>query len=275
MKRIAIKITVSVLAFACGLLVGSIWNQKNPVETERVKTIVRPEPATQAATVVPVPTPNHKVVFGRDRLRTVPEQVQLRSERLRYEIDVTYPQIVGGNDRHIRRLNQRIKRLATEQYAWALNVTTKDLEPLNKHFADVFNSIDLDYDVFLATDSILSIFFNGYSYGIGAAHGSQFSFVINYDLVSGKDLKLARLFKPGSKYLEFISRYCNEALSLDRDRALEFTTDPESWNITPEGLNFHFDHCKFFACSEGQKNVEIPFAAMKEILDPTWDGSVP
>lgn len=267
MKRIAIKITISVLAFACGLLVASIWNTNNSVETERCKVIERPEAATQAATVVPDPTPNHEVVFGRDRLRTVPKQVQLRSERLRYEIGVTYPQIVGGKDRHIRRLNQRIKRLTTEQYAWALNVTTKDLEPLNKYFAEVFNSINLDYDVLLATDSVLSIFFNGYSYGIGAAHGSQFSFVINYDLASGKELKLARLFKPGSKYLEFISRYCSDALSLDHDQRLEFKTDPESWNITRDGLRFHFDHCKFFACSEGYKKVEIPFAAMKEILE--------
>ena len=272
MKRIAIKITISVLAFACGVLVASIWNTNNFVETERSKVIERPEPATPAATVVPEPTPNHEVVFGGDRLRIVPTQVELRSERLRYEIDVTYPQIVGGKDRHIRRLNQRMKRLATEQYAWALQVTTKELEPLNGHFADVYNSIHLDYDVLLATDSVLSIFFNGYSYGIGAAHGSQFSFVINYDLVADKELKLARLFKPGSKYLEFISRYCSEALSLDRDRALEFTQDPDSWNITRDGLSFHFDHCKFFACSEGYKNVEIPFAAMKEILNQAGSG---
>jgi peptidoglycan-N-acetylmuramic acid deacetylase PdaC-like protein len=275
MKRIAVKIIISVLAFASGLLVASIWNTDNSVETEPCKVIELPKAATPAATVVPEPTPNHEVVFGRDRLRIVPEQVQLRSKRLRYEIDVTYPRIVGGKDRHIRRLNQRIKRLTTEQYAWALNVTTKELEPLNKYFADVFNSIDLDYDVLLATDSVLSIFFNGYSYGIGAAHGSQFSFVINYDLASGKELKLARLFKPGSKYLEFISHYCIDALPLDHAGRLEFTKDPESWNITSDGLRFHFDHCKFFACSEGYKKVDIPFAAMNEILNPTSAGSVP
>lgn len=73
----------------------------------------------------------------------------------------------------------------------------------------------------LATDSVLSICFNGYVYGISAAHGSQISFVINHDLASGKELKLAPLFNPGSKYLEFISRYCTNALSLDSDRALE------------------------------------------------------
>ena len=267
MKRVAVKLTISALAFACGLLVASIWNTNKPVETKRCKVIERPETAIQAATVVPDPIPNHEVVFGPDRLRIVPRQVQLRSERLRYEIDVTYPQIVGGKDRHIRRLNQRIKRLTTERYAWALSVTPKELEPLNKYFADVFNSINLDYDVLFANDSVLSIFFNGYSYGIGAAHGSQFSFVINYDLKAGKELKLARLFKPGSNYLEFISRYCGDALSLNRDQLLDFTKDPESWDITHEGLRFHFDHCKFFACSEGYKKVEIPFAAMKEILD--------
>ncbi|HEU5460334.1 MAG TPA: RsiV family protein, partial [Pyrinomonadaceae bacterium] len=72
---------------------------------------------------------------------------------------------------------------------------------------------------------------------------------------------------PGSKYLEFISRYCSNALSLDPERALEFTRDPASWNITSEGLTFTFDHCEFFACSEGTKQVKIPFTAMKEILN--------
>jgi len=266
MKRIATNLSISLLTFACGFSVASVWNQSD-VKTEQAN--VTESFATLAPSAVPVitPTPDREVVFGHGRLRMVPEEVHLKSERLQYEIDVTFPQIVGSKNRHISKLNQRIKQLATNRYLWMLNSSKEDLQHYRKDHPEVFNSLEVHYEVDLATDSVLSIHFNGYEYGIGAAHGSQFSFVINYDLASGKELKLARLFKPGSKYLEFISRYCSDALSLDRDRALEFTKDPESWNITRNGLRFTFDHCKFFACSEGSKAVEIPFAALKEILN--------
>jgi hypothetical protein len=55
-------------------------------------------------------------LVGTGRLRMVPDEVQLKSERLRYEIDVRYPQIVGSEDLHIRKLNQHIKERATEQH---------------------------------------------------------------------------------------------------------------------------------------------------------------
>ena len=130
----------------------------------------------------PAPTPDHEIVFGRDRLRIVAEEVHLKSERLRYEINVTYPQIVGSDDRHIRKLNQRIKQVATKQYQWFLTPSKKDLRYYRTVHPEVFNSLDVDYEVLLATDSVLSIYFNAYSYGIGAAHSVQYSFVINYDL---------------------------------------------------------------------------------------------
>ncbi|HKY41964.1 MAG TPA: DUF4163 domain-containing protein [Pyrinomonadaceae bacterium] len=224
------------------------------------------ETATLTATVLPEPAPDPEIVFGRGHLRIVAEQVQLRSERLRYEIDVRYPQIVGAEGLHIRKLNQRIKQLATKHYQWLLTPSKKDLQYYRDVHPEIFNSLEVDYDVDLASDSVLSIYFTAHCYSIGAAHGSQYSWVINYDLESGKELKLARLFKPGSKYLEFISRYCSDELSLYPGWALELTKDPESWNITRDGLRFNFDHCEFFGCSEGSKAVEIPFAALKDIL---------
>ena len=267
MKRIAINLSISLLTFACGFLVASVWNEGDAIKTEQAKVTESFE--TPVSTTIPEPTetPEREIVFGQDRLRIVDEEIRLKSERLRYEIDVTFPQIVGSKKRHIRKLNQRIEQLVTEQYQWLLHPSKEDLQYFQRNHPEVLNSFEVDYEVNLATDLVLSICFNGYEYGIGAAHGSQISFVINYDLASGKELKLAPLFKPGSKYLEFISRYCTDELSLYPGWALKLTKDPESWNITRNGLRFTFDHCEFFACSEGSKVVEIPFAAMKEILN--------
>lgn len=268
MKYFVLKLTISVFVFACGLCVASVWNWSKSVENEQRKVSERPA-ATPTAAAIPelVPTPEPEIVFGRGRLRIVDEEVHLKSERLRYEIDVTYPQIVGSADRHIKNLNQRIKQLATKHYQWFLTPSKNDLRYYREFHPEVFNSLDFDYQVVLATDSLLSIYLNGYSYGIGAAHSVQYSFVVNYDLTARKELRLARLFKPGSKYLGFISRYCRNSLPIAAESGLEFLKDPQNWNITRDGIRFNFDACELSGCADGQQEVEIPFTDMKEILN--------
>lgn len=262
MKRTVINVTTSLLAFVCGLSVASDWNSNGTVKNGEPKII------DCSSTLAPAAIVEHdaEVVFGGGRLRIVTEEIKLKSERLRYDIEVRYPQIVGTEDRHIRRLNQRIKQLASKHYNWQLNGSKKELQLYKDTHAEAFNSVDIDYQVLIATDFLLSIYFIGYEYSIGAAHSTQYSFVINYDLVAGKELRLGHLFKPRSNYLERISRYCNYRLSLDTTQALDFTRDPESWNITPNGLRINFDHCTIFPCAEGSHEVEIPFASLNEIL---------
>ena len=275
MKRITVNLIISVLTFACGLSVGAVWNWANTVKNEQHKVIER-STTTPTATSIPepAPTPDTEIVFGRDRRRIVTDEIQLQSERLRYDIGVRYPQIVGSEDRHIRKLNQRFKQLAIKQYQWHVAPTKEDLQYYKVSHPEAFNSLSQDYEVLLANDSILSIYFNAYSYGIGAAHSVQYSYVINYDLVSGKELKLAHLFKPGSKYLEFISRYCIDKLSVDIPPVSMFTKEIapiddnfKSWNFTRDGIRFNFDACKLTGCAGGEYEVEIPYADMKKILN--------
>lgn len=284
MKRIVVYLASILLTFTLGVAAASFWNwNKYPVKNlqPRVSVFERSPTNTTDSSASPVisaptSTPDREVVFGRGRLRIVPDEVHLKSERLRYEIDMSYPQIGGSEDLHIRKLNQRMKELATEQYQWPLNPSKADLKYYRKKGPEAFNTIDLDYEIRLATDSFLSIYFIGYSYGIGAAHSVQYSFVMNYDLGSGKELKLADLFKPRSKYLEFISRYCMNELSkgtdqgsvIFKDALAPITENYDSWNVTRDGIRFNFDACKVFGCAGGKQTVEIPFAALKEILNP-------
>lgn len=189
---------------------------------------------------------------------------------------MSYPQIVGTEDLHIRKLNQHIKKLATEQHQWPLSPSKADLRYYREKWPDVFNSVDLDYEIRLATDFLLSIYFVSYSYGIGAAHSVQYSLVVNYHLVLRKPLKLSELFKRHSKYLAFISRYCMDELSKGPGHAAEFmfkealapvAENFESWNITRDGIRFNFDACKVFSCAGGEQAVEIPFTALEQFLD--------
>jgi hypothetical protein len=110
-------------------------------------------------------------------------------------------------------LNNKIRQLATEQYGWLLNSTEPLTHSLYK-YPDVYNTVNLSYEVSIATDEFLSIYFEVYSYGVGAAHSVQHSFTVNYDFRSGKSLKLADIFKPNENYLQFISQYCIDDLEM-------------------------------------------------------------
>lgn len=218
------------------------------------------------------PTPELYVSFGTG-LRIVPKDIRLENQRLRYKIDVTYPQIEGTKNPRIINLNHRMKRLVSEQYLWPLNPTKEDLRYYQKH-PDIFNSVDLTYEVPLATDDLLSIYFEGYSYGIGAAHSVQFSFTVNYDLRSGRILKLADIFRPDANPLRFISQYClNDLTKRHGEYIWKDSLDPKaknyrSWNITREGITINFDACVVVGCAGGQQEVNLPFATLKDMLNP-------
>ncbi len=278
MKRIAVYLTISHMAFSCGVGVTSLWrlytagpkNGEVAVARRSPRNTALPASATRLATPVAA---NHEVIFGQGRLRIITHQVRMESERLRYKIDVSYPEIVGSNDPQIQDLNRHIKELVTQQYQWPIKASKADLRFYKERHPEAFNEIDLDYEVRLATDRLLSIYFIGYSYGIGAAHSVQYSFTVNYDLASREELKLSDMFKPKSKYLEFIAQYCRVDLSKQPAGGFMFSEalspkakNFESWNVTANGLMFNFDACQLAGCAAGKQTVEIPFTALNGII---------
>ena len=275
MKRIPIVITC-VASFTFGVAVSLFLNWTEFPRTNNHRPVNQAVCPTNPPASVPVSSPiasfDREVVFGRGRLRTVVDEVHLKSQRLQYRIDVSYPQIVGSDDLHLRNLNQRITHLVSEQYQWLLTPSRTDLRYYREKWSDAFNSLDLDYEIRSATDSWLSIYFIGYSYGIGAAHSVQYSFVVNYDLTLRKDLKLSDIFRRRSKHLDYISRYCVNELSrksefLAVDALAPRAKNFQSWNIVGEGIRFHFDACTVFSCADGEQTVVIPFADLKPLLN--------
>jgi hypothetical protein len=235
------------------------------------KSSTNPPAVTPRVSGPEEPTPEPNVVF-RGGLKIVSNEVQLKDELLRYKVHLVYPQIEGADSVPIRKLNEHIERLATNEYLWLLSPSKENLRyyKTGPH-SDVFNSVYLDYEVVLATDSFLSIYFEAYSYGIGAAHAVQYSLVVNYDLDSNRLVKLSDIFKPNSQYLNFISEYCIEQLSrgeyggeyLGKDELAPVARNFASWNLTHKGIRFNFDECKLFGCAMGEQMVEIPFSALK------------
>ena len=273
MKRIVAYVMASLFTFTCGIVVTALflW-QRHPPEKPPASPVVAETPALGQ---VKIPEPVPQIVFGGGKLKLVAEEVQLKSENLQYDIHVRYPQITGSDAPHIQRLNRHIKELATREYQWMLDPPKKDLLYYRKIWPEAFNELSIDYEVTLATDSMLSIYFVAYSYGIGAGTSVQYSYTVNYDLVSHKELKLSELFARRSGYLEVISDYCIEELEkhkygewLFRGNLAPEAANFDSWNVTPNGVRFTFDACEAFACAVGEQNVEVPFSEIKSILSP-------
>ena len=240
-------------------------NEKNPSKDQQT-----PSP-------VITPTPELEVSFGKG-LRIVPKTVNLENQTRRYKIDIGYPQVEGSTNPGIMKLNRRIKDLAANEYAWPLIPPTKgDLLRYEK-WPGVFNSVLLDYEVVLATDGFLSIYFQTFSYAIGAAHSVQHSFTVNYDFNSGRLLRLSDVFNPSSKYLQFVSDYCIEELTkrngeyINKEELAPKVKNFESWNLTKEGVRLNFNACLIAGCAAGEQRVEIPFVSLQQWLDPKRAG---
>lgn len=275
MKRHYIKVVTYFATFTIGVAASSVLNpikQKDIWDFPAVNAPVQQPAVAIPPSVVEIAEPrNPEIVFAGGRLRIVPREVNLKNERLRYEINITYPQIVGSEELHIRKLNRRLKQLATQD-DWPLSPSKADLRYYREKWPDVFNTIAVHYEVRWATESFLSIYFEGYSYGIGAAHAVQYSFVMNYDFALRKEVKLSDIFTPRSKYLEFISRYCTNDFSKQSTLMFEQELIPTpanfgSWNITDDAIRFNFDECSVFACASGEQEVEIPFTELKPFLN--------
>jgi len=178
---------------------------------------------------------------------------------------------MGSSDSQFRKLNRRITSLVKAEYEWMLNPSKKELNEYLEKWPEVFNTVELDYEILAAHDSIVSIYLNEHSYGIGAAHSVQTSHAINYDLNLRREIQLSDLFKPGTKYFNFISSRCATELSNKStylvEEALAKRSAFENWNLTHDGIRINFEQCEVLSCAEGEQKVEIPFTDLKPFLN--------
>jgi hypothetical protein len=274
MKPFAVNLISSVLAFACGFATASSTTRSSArVNYISDVTETLPLPPPPQFSVTTSTNPRHEAIQFGDGLTLVTNEVKLKSERLRYDIDVRYPQIVGAEDDRIAKFNQQIKDLTTKQYERSLYPTQAEYENFQMQHPHAFNRVNMDYEIGLATGSFLSIYLDVNSYTIRSGNWSQHSLTLNYDLSSKKELKLSDLFQPGSKYLEFISDYCRADLSKGLEPLVYHGLAPDpknftSWLITSDAIRFKFDECKVFRCAAGPQFVDIKFAEMDKLLQP-------
>ena len=282
MKRFFVSLISTILAFTAGLVTASSWSADSRSVDPIMVEAAPPCPPVQPPPPVPVQsysaTPPAEFDFGQNGLKVAPERVKLESNSLGYDIDVTYPQILATpyvDEAPIRKINQHLKDSATQLYQWPLNPALQIRNAQAQ--SGIHNTVNFTYQVGLATDSLLSVHFIGYSYNGSAGSQPQDSFAVNYDLTTGKQLKLSDIFKPRSNYLEFISRHCIDDLrrrgAPPRLESLGAAADNfKIWQITSNGITFTFHPCQITGCEEGELSMQISFEELEPMLNPGIPG---
>lgn len=202
-----------------------------------------------------------------------------RLTRNEFRIAADYPQLAGDKSRAAAKFNREVDALVRAEIAPLLPDTPDREKDKNPHFGDAEEYHSVTHKVIFATDEVVSVLFYVDGYRWGAAHGFHYPRVLNYDLKRGRVLKLADLFRPGSEYLETLSRICREDLS--RQLTKHFTevdswaegADPTpenygAWVLTPRGLVVIFKEYQVASYAEGEPKVLIPYARLKEIINP-------
>ena len=211
-------------------------------------------------------------------LRIAMKELKEERKAQKFRGEAHYPQIVNSQDARVLLLNREIEdRVKSSVGGFAKDVAENDPEFLKKLDPEAqISSIDIDAGVVTATGHLLSIFFAESTYSAGAAHPNHNGAVLNYDLQAGRALQLSDLFKPRAAYLARLAQICIGVLKKDGvsdDEWIERGAAPEAenyarWNITPQGLLITFDQYQVASYAEGPKEIIIPYATLKDIIDP-------
>jgi len=131
-------------------------------------------------------------------LRVIPKVITER----RNNLSVSYPQLTGGGGPAVAGFNGTVTALVSK-----LIKEFKEGEPSPDR-----SLYQLNYDILLATDNLISLEFSEYA-DWGGAHPNVYYHAINYDLRAGQEMEIEALFEPASDYKNAIRRYSLENLN--------------------------------------------------------------
>lgn len=196
-------------------------------------------------------------------------------------VRVSYPQINRG-DKALIPGAQRFNRLI-------LTMTQKAIKDFSPGPAGR-SSFEMNYNVLLAVDDLISVELNADSYAGGAHPNSEF-YAVTYDLSGNKELKLEDLFKPGSDYKMAIAKFVvadidKRADAFEQDDAkregrqlkprdgsivsIDELSEVSNWGVTPDGLVVYFDFAHAIAVFD--RNL-VPYSVIKDYLKPNSPAS--
>ncbi len=193
----------------------------------------------------------------------------------KFEIAVDYPVLSGANPANQTKFNQLAKmRAMSSSTGFRKSMMSQTAADLKNFPSGMTNTLGVGYNVEWATENVVSISFLVSEF-TGGAHGNYYTDTLNFDLKTGKEIKMSDLFQPGSKYLKKLSDYSIADL---KTRLGEMSDDEwiktgagekaenfGSWNLTKKGLMINFDPYQVAAYAAGPQTVIIPYAELSGV----------
>ncbi len=217
-----------------------------------------------------------QVIEFTNGLRVVTKEIAEDEKKKPFWLAADYPELAGVANPNVDKFNAEVRSIVTKQTREFKQIESESTESDSTMDPEMRSFLEITYDVTLATNDLVSLVFNIASYERGAAHPNHRSLVVNYDLKSGRTLKLSELFKPGADYLNVISRYSiadlkkqandpNYPVDMIEQGAAPEAENFEAWNISRKGLAITFDAYQVASYAEGPKHLIVPYRELKTI----------
>jgi hypothetical protein len=182
----------------------------------------------------------------------------------RPSIGIAYPQLVGLPGAGALAFNRAVAAFAARQAAeFRQSVSPGDRA-----------SLDLDYNILLATDELVSVELNGLT-DYGGAHPNTIYEGFTYELHSGRAVQFAALFKRAAAYTPLLRRLALADMAAQGKHLAGPDDEPftgegyaeewHAWGLAPRGLVLYYSLPQVAAVFD---KVIIPWREVQDMLDP-------
>jgi hypothetical protein len=222
-------------------------------------------------------------------------QIREESEEYYYDFEADYVLVGSSDETEDSATNLRIDTFVKSSHARfrESSITGNEIKRRMKvgarYRAAYWDSLAISHKVSLYIPDLLSLEFQIYEYGAGAAHGNSMTKTMNFRLHPSKELQLHDVFKPFTNYLGMLSEYCfNDVRKQQSGRQSDagmgpdpFKSDHDEWllkgtaavdrnyerfSFAKGGIKIHFDPYHVACYAEGKYEVFIPSYVLKPAM---------
>lgn len=189
----------------------------------------------------------------------------------KYDVKIKYPMVVGDKKEVVEKINKTIEDYTLE---W-LNDLKLLVQEYSKNYEEAGAKMPKmeAYSLFESfnTDEVISLPVNYYQY-TGGAHGLTTKVSYNYDLKSGKEIKLKDLFKEGFDYKSIIDKKVREDIAKEKDIYFENgalfkgVNENQAYYLNKDGVIVYFQQYEIAPYSSGIREFKIPYGELSEGL---------
>ena len=187
------------------------------------------------------------------------------------ELDEETAKAYPGLEEAFDRLNEQKKEDFTKAYQEILEEARGRFQE-DPEYTGTFTDFET-WNVVRADQHVVSLYgvHTGFS---GGAHGFTVYDGVNYDPVSGKQLKLSDFVTDGAAFMEYVKedlylRYPEIEEDLTEQFFGEKTIDDVTWTAGWEGINCYFDAYTFGPYAIGDQTILVPFEGNESMFQET------